>query len=61
MQKLDKKKKQSKLKSIIAFMSFMFILGVAGGIEQADLELFPALAMATIAGIVLKICMNEYQ
>lgn len=59
MQKLNKKRKQSKLKSVIVFISFMFLLGIAGGIEQCDLDLFPGIAMATIASIIIKICLNE--
>lgn len=59
MQKLNKKRKQSKLKSAIIFISFMLLLGIAGGIEQCDLELFPGIAMATIALIIIKICVNE--
>lgn len=59
MQKLHKKKKQSKLKTMIVFMSFMVLLGIAGGIEQCELDLFPGIAMATIASIIIKICINE--
>lgn len=59
MQKLDKKKKQSKLKSAIVFISFMLLLGIAGGIEQCDLDLFPGIAMATIALVIIKICVDE--
>lgn len=59
MQKLNKKRKQSKLKSAIVFISFMLLLGIAGGIEQCDLDLFPGIAMATIALIIIKICVDE--
>lgn len=59
MQKLHKKKKQSKLKTIVVFISFICLLGIAGGIEQCELDLFPGVAMATIASIIIKICLNE--
>lgn len=59
MQKLHKKKKQNKLKPMIVFMSFMVLLGIAGGIEQCELDIFPGIAMATIASIIIKICLNE--
>lgn len=59
MQKLNKKRKQSKLKSAIVFISFMLLLGIAGGIEQCDLDLFPGIAMATIALVIIKICIDE--
>lgn len=59
MQKLNKKRKQSKLKSAIVFISFMLLLGIAGGIEQCDLDLFPGIAMATIALVIIKICVDE--
>lgn len=59
MQKLNKKRKQSKLKSAIVFISFMLLLGIAGGIEQCDLDLFPGIAMATVALVIIKICVDE--
>lgn len=59
MQKLHKKKKQSKLKPIVVFISFICLLGIAGGIEQCDLDLFPGIAMATIALVIIKICVDE--
>lgn len=59
MQKLHKKKKQSKLKSMMVFISFMCLLGIAGGIEQCELDIFPGVAMATIASIIIKICLDE--
>lgn len=59
MQKLNKKRKQSKLKSAIIFISFMLLLGIAGGIEQCDLDLLPGIAMATIALVIIKICVDE--
>ena len=59
MQKLHKKKKQSKLKPIVVFISFICLLGIAGGIEQCDLDLFPGIAMATVALVIIKICVDE--
>lgn len=59
MQKLHKKKKQSKLKPMIVFISFMCLLGIAGGIEQCELDLFPGIVMATIALVIIKICTDQ--